>query len=106
MRKKANQRLQDRRWTGAGARGTAERSMGESGSAAGPVLHRGTVPQRGGIPVNERDALASGAAHGWAGRSCAGGGEGHRGRGDGGRDEAIAIAMVTKEVGIAPVWRG
>ena len=40
------------------------RQQNEARTRAGPVLHRGTVPQRGGIPVNMREALAGGAR--WA----------------------------------------
>ena len=51
------------------------RQHSEARIRAGPVLHSGTAPRRGGIPVTGTEALAGGAR--WAGREfvCLSGGD-------------------------------
>ena len=71
VRRAASRRLQDRRqarrWQARVPQQSAARTR------AGPVLHSGTVPQRGGIPMNMREAPGAERAEpaGRAVNSCA-----------------------------------
>ena len=70
------------------------------------MLHSGTVPQRGGIPVNMREALAGGAR--WACREfvyLSGGGNEALVMGDMRRPSRRPRPGSAEEVGIAPVRR-